>query len=216
MKKTTLVLLGLLFFSAGAAAEGSVKLASDFLVRGHSQTGGTAAMQGSISKSFDNGIYVGTWGSNIGFDGGLELDAFTGVKHQHGDFTLDAGILHHNYPNQPFHEGGLTSNFTEYYGKVSWNKGLGFGYYHSPDYFSIGGREAGNNDYFYVDTNLIKSNNHSLDFHYGITKSNVFEYDEWSVTYTKNFKTINFFVEHHDTSGILDEETTLFGISKIF
>jgi hypothetical protein len=99
---------------------------------------------------------------------------------------------------------------------LSWKKGLGFGYYHSPDYFSIGGREAGQNDYFYVDTNLIKSDDHSLDFHYGITQSDLFDYDDWSITYTKHFNTIDFFVEHHDTSGMLDEETTMFGIRKVF
>jgi uncharacterized protein (TIGR02001 family) len=186
------------------------------LVRGHSQTNTEPAVQGSLSKTFQNGLYVGTWGSNIAFDGGLELDAFAGWTSGAGDFTWDVGVLHHNYPNQPFHDGGLTSNFTEYYAKVDWNKGLGFGYYHSPDYFSIGGREAGTNGYFYVDTNLIKSDEHSLDFHYGITQSDLFDYDDWSITYTKNFRTIDLFIEHHDTSGMLNEETTMFGIRKVF
>ena len=177
------ILLALLVLPIAVQAAGSVAVQSNFLVRGHSQTNTEPAVQGSLSKTFKNGTYVGTWGSNIAFDGGLELDVFTGVKHQHGNFTLDAGILHHNYPNQPFHDGGLTSNFTEYYGKVSWNKGLGVGYYHSPDYFSIGGREAGQNDYFYVDTNLIKSDDHSLDFHYQETHA------QWMPT---SFRPVNY------------------------
>jgi uncharacterized protein (TIGR02001 family) len=212
----SIVLLALLVLPLVVKAAGSVAVQSNFLVRGHSQTNTEPAVQGSLSKTFENGVYVGTWGSNIAFDGGLELDVFTGWTGESNDFSWDVGVLHHNYPNQPFHEGGLTSNFTEYYGKLSWKKGLGFGYYHSPDYFSIGGREAGRNDYYYVDTNLIKSNDHSLDFHYGITQSDLFDYDDWSITYTKSFNTIDFFVEHHDTSGMLDEETTMFGIRKVF
>ena len=112
-----MALAGLLL-SGGAIADGSIRVASNFLVRGHTQTQGTAAVQGSISKSFDNGTYVGVWGSNIGFDGGLELDAFAGWSG--GDeITWDVGVLHHNYPNQwnarkKSSLDPLTSNFTEY------------------------------------------------------------------------------------------------------
>ena len=49
-----------------------------------------------------------------------------------------------------------------------------------------------------------------------MTQSSVFDYDDWSVTYTKHFNTTDFFIEHHDTRGMLDEETTMFGIRKVF
>jgi uncharacterized protein (TIGR02001 family) len=213
-KKVLPAVIALIFSTAEAD---SVSVQSNFLVRGHTQTNGEAAVQGSLSKSFDNGAYVGTWGSNIGFDGGLELDAFAGWAGGTEKINWDVGVLHHNYPNQPFHDGGLTSNFTEYYGKLSFVKyGIAFGYYHSPDYFSIGGREAGQNDYIYTDVNLISSDDHSLVFHYGSTISDVFEYDDWSVVYTKSFNSIDLFIEHHDTKGDLKEETTMFGVRRTF
>ncbi|HAW03902.1 MAG TPA: hypothetical protein DCW83_04395 [Saprospirales bacterium] len=214
MKKSTMALVGVLF-SGGAIADGSIRIANDFLVRGSSQTDGSAAVQGSISKSFDNGMYVGVWGSNISFDGGLELDTFAGWRG--GDnVAWDVGVVHASYPNQSKHEnGGLTSSFTEYYVTAAWNK-LAVGYYHSPDYFSVGGREAGKNDYFYAEANLLSLDDHSVDLHYGITKSRVFDYNDWSVTYTKSFDTIDFFIEQHGTSGMLHEDTTIVGISKTF
>ena len=189
----------LLTFSLTTQAAGSVQFQTNFLVRGHTQTNEKPAVQASLSKNFSN-IYIGAWGSNIGFDGGLELDAFAGITWKY----FDIGILHHNYPNQPDRE--LTSNFTEAYVKATF-KGMTLGWYHSPDYFSIGGREAGNNDYVYISLPF----NDELTFHYGKTFSDVFEYSDW---YAQYFINDIIFIEHHKTS--YGENNTVIGIRRTF
>ena len=74
MKKivSALVLAGITGVPALAMAEdsphslsGNVSMASDYLFRGISQTGGDAAIQGGLDYSHSSGFYLGTWGSNV-------------------------------------------------------------------------------------------------------------------------------------------------------
>ena len=80
---------------------GNVALTSDYRFRGISQSNDDIAVQGGFDVAFDNGIYIGTWGSSVDFDldssqglnGSLELDYYVGWASDIGDsgLALDVG-----------------------------------------------------------------------------------------------------------------------------
>ena len=76
---------------------GSVAIASDYRLRGISQSDEHMAVQGGITVSHESGLYVGTWASNLagwGTFGGanMELDLIGGYKTKITEGgTLDVG-----------------------------------------------------------------------------------------------------------------------------
>ena len=64
--------------SAAAAAEfsGNVTYASDYRFRGISQGDRSQAIQGGFDITAENGLYFGTWASNVTFSGGLRVESF--------------------------------------------------------------------------------------------------------------------------------------------
>ncbi|MFZ2997301.1 TorF family putative porin [Sphingobium sp.] len=98
---------------------GSVGLVSDYRFRGVSQSDKGMAVQGGITATHESGVYVGTWGSNLGgwgrFGGSnMELDLFAGYAIPLGGATLDVGATWYMYPS-----GGDTTDFVEPYVKLS-------------------------------------------------------------------------------------------------
>lgn len=163
MKK---VLGALLLLSTGyaSAAEvsGNVTLASDYRFRGISQLEGdiSPAIQGGFDVAFENGIYAGTWASNVNFSGSaIELDLYGGWS---GDITetinLDVGYLYYAYPK----DGSDDLDYYEFYTKATiWD--ITFGLAYSPDYFAETGK------FFYVsgDYSWAFAENFNLDLHVG-------------------------------------------------
>jgi len=49
---------------------GSATVVSDYRFRGFSQSNEEAAIQGGFTVTHESGLYVGTWGSSIGFNNG--------------------------------------------------------------------------------------------------------------------------------------------------
>jgi len=78
---------------------GSATVVSDYRFRGFSQSNEEAAIQGGITVSHDSGLYVGTWGSSIGFANGTEIDVFGGYsKEVTSGLTADIGATLYLYP----------------------------------------------------------------------------------------------------------------------
>ena len=61
----------------GITITGSATVVSDYRFRGFSQSNEEAAIQGGFTIGHDSGLYVGTWGSSIGFNNGTEIDGTT-------------------------------------------------------------------------------------------------------------------------------------------
>lgn len=103
---------------------GSATLASDYRLRGISQTDNGMVVQGGITMSHDSGFYVSAWASNLsgwGAFGGanMELDLIGGFKHKLGDNgTLDIGLTWYMYPN-----GADKTDYAEPYVKLSGTTG---------------------------------------------------------------------------------------------
>ncbi len=145
---------------AGAAAttvqageiSANVALTSDYRFRGISQSNDDIAIQGGFDYAFDNGIYIGTWGSTVDFDltsddglnGSLELDYYIGWAMDVGENSaIDVGYLYYDYPGD---SSVLEGDYQEIYGSFSWHD-LTVGIHYSDDYYA----ESGDFYYYYAD-----------------------------------------------------------------
>ncbi|MBU3994007.1 MAG: TorF family putative porin [Alphaproteobacteria bacterium] len=120
---------------------GSATIATQYSLRGISQTDNDAAIQGGITIGHESGLYVSTWASNLagyGDFGGshMELDLIAGYSKDIGGVSLDGGFVYYAYP------GVSGADFWELYGSVSGDLGpanLKLGTYWTPKQDSLGG-----------------------------------------------------------------------------
>ena len=114
----------------------TVTFVSDYRYHGISQTAGDPAVQASIDASFDNGIYLGAWGSNVDFgdDANLEVDYYVGYSNE-----LESGIgynltaLYYTYPGYE----AADIDYVEFSSGVSF-KGFSVYYNYADDYVNTG------------------------------------------------------------------------------
>jgi len=107
---------------------GNVSLTTNYLYRGISQTAAKPAIQGGFDYANPNGLYVGTWGSNISWisDGAvasgasLELDTYAGYRNSFAtDYSYDVGFLRYNYLGY-YAPGATKADTNEIYGLIGW------------------------------------------------------------------------------------------------
>ncbi|MBL4782012.1 MAG: hypothetical protein JKX92_07190 [Porticoccaceae bacterium] len=150
-----------------AEVSGNISLTSDYRFRGISQTDTQLAVQGGFDIAFANGVYVGTWGSNVDFANSLELDYYVGYAGELSDtVSYDLGFIYYDYPGTEDTvrtlSGDAEDDYAEIYASVSVSDfTLGFAY--SNDYYL----ETGDFYYVYGDYSFALSNDISLDLHYG-------------------------------------------------
>ena len=172
MIKSRIAFAGALVAVAGIASAGEFSatptIASDYDWRGFSQTnpdldgdfGSGFAYQLALNYGFDNGLYVGTWGSNVDFGGGkpdYEVDFYGGYAGGDSESGIgyDVGINFYTYP------GAAHSSFAEGYAGISHGVFSGKLWY-TTDY-------AGNSgNALYTEANVsYPLSTVSLDFHVG-------------------------------------------------
>jgi uncharacterized protein (TIGR02001 family) len=164
----TALLAGTTAVQAETEISGNVALTSDYKFRGISQSNEDIAIQGGFDIAFDNGIYIGTWGSSVDFDfdsddgynGSLELDYYAGWA---GDITdnigVDVGYLYYDYPGDSSAGEG---DYQEIYMSVSLFDGT-IGVAYSDDYYA----ETGEFYYVYGDYSISVNDDVSVDLHVG-------------------------------------------------
>lgn len=155
---TTTALATLLVSTAGAAfaepvtadVSANVALVSDYRFRGISQSNTNPAIQGGFDVAFDNGFYLGSWGSNVDFDsavdfnGSLELDFYGGWGTAIGEnSSIDFGYIYYWYPGD---DNGLEGDYQEIYFNYGW-KDLSLGVAWSDDYY------GSSQEFFYAQAN---------------------------------------------------------------
>lgn len=99
-----------LISSAVADISGNIGVTSNYLWRGVTQTADAAAVSGGVDFSADNGLYAGTWISNV--EGGNEADFYFGYGTDVNNFAYAIGVIHYLYTQA---EG---ADFTEIHGDV--------------------------------------------------------------------------------------------------
>lgn len=149
--------------TAASAVEisGNVALTNDYKFRGISQTDEGAAIQGGFDVEFENGFYLGTWGSNVDFANSLELDYYGGWAGDLSDnVSIDVGYLYYDYPSSD-----TDDDYQEIYGSVSFsNFTLGLNY--SDDYYL----ESGEFYYVYADYGFELGDGWGISLHVGLNQ----------------------------------------------
>ncbi len=139
-----LVTASLAAFAVDVHAEisANVALVSEYRFRGISQSNEDPAIQGGFDYAFENGFYVGTWGSSVDFDsdfdfsGSLELDLYGGWGTDIGEnSSIDVGYIYYAYPGDQ----GADGNYQEIYFNYGW-KDLSLGVAYSDDYYGSSGK----------------------------------------------------------------------------
>jgi len=150
-----------------AEVSGNVSLTSDYRFRGISQTDTQIAVQGGFDFAFENGIYVGTWGSNVDFANSLELDYYVGFAGDMSDsVSYDVGFIYYDYPGTDDTVRTFSSDAEDDYAEVYASISVAdftFGIAYSDDYYL----ETGEFYYIYGDYSFALPHDVSLDLHYG-------------------------------------------------
>ena len=224
-----------------AEVSGNVSLTTDYRFRGISQTDTQLAVQGGFDVGFENGIYIGTWGSNVDFANSLELDYYVGYA---GDLSesvsFDVGYIYYDYPGTDDTartlSGSAEDDYAEIYASVS-VADFTLGVAYSDDYYL----ETGEFYYVYGDYSFALPHDVSLDLHYGYndfefssTDSNAKDaeqaflsngedsYSDYSIGVSKTFAGVDFSLTWVDTDLSKSEcfgtnwcdSTVVFALSK--
>ncbi|MBB2497159.1 TorF family putative porin [Aquipseudomonas ullengensis] len=184
-------------------------LASDYIWRGQSQTGGAGAIQGSLDVAHESGLYVGVWASNVddelftGNKGGadMEVDYYAGFAGSiTEDVSYDLSWATYTYPQ------ASVWNSDEVLASIS-----AFG-------FTLGGKYAYDPQsklYTYVSYDYELPYEIGLSLSYGLSdyKDPVDgadgddKYKDWSVGLSKTLVGLDFALVYSDTD-MNDEECT--------
>ncbi len=213
----------------------NVSLVSDYRFRGISQTNSDPAIQGGFDLGFENGIYIGTWGSSVDFGGNygsLELDGYAGWAMETAEGVgFDVGYAYYGYPGD--HDVPEDGDYQEFYGSVSY-VGLTGGIHYSDDFYA----KTGEYFYYYAEYSLGLEmlglpEGWALDFHVGY---NDFEdkeflsndkdsYTDYSVTLSASYFGVDLGVayvgtdldgdDYWDANSLVDD-TVVFSVSKSF
>ncbi|WGL15154.1 TorF family putative porin [Microbulbifer bruguierae] len=120
----------------GVSFSANVGVVSDYRFRGVSQTDGGPAVQGGVDLDLGNGVYLGTWASQVDFAWGMdetkfEQDFYAGYAGETaGGMGYDVGYIYYAYHGSDWDE-----DYQEVYGSLSFgDASVGFAY--SDDYWA--------------------------------------------------------------------------------
>ncbi|MCO1334866.1 TorF family putative porin [Microbulbifer sp. OS29] len=172
----------------GPSFSANVGVVSDYKFRGITQTDGGPALQGGVDADLGNGIYLGTWASQVDFDYGsdetdYEQDFYGGYSADINEtVSFDVGYIYYAY-----HGGDRDEDYQEVYGSLSFSD-LTLGLAYSDDYWA----ESGEFYYPYAEYSFALPAELTLDLHLGLNlfDEEVFLYEsdsyfDYSVTVSK-------------------------------
>lgn len=197
---------------------------TDYVFRGISQNDEKFAVQGGFDfEHEETGIYVGTWASNVAAGTGtVELDGYVGWARSFGDFGLDIGYIHYNYP------GASALNTDEIYigGSWMWFEAM-YAYTISKEYFSI--PDSKGTQYFMVGASYELPIGLTIGGHYGMTKfdgtvagvpNSDLDYDDYKISLGYSYGGFDFELAYTDTDitnpATIEEDRVFFSVSKSF
>ena len=87
-----------------AQATANVSATNNYIWRGLTQTTNEAAIQGGLDYTFEQGLYVGTWVSNVQYAAddvySYEHDLYVGLAGEAQGVSYDIGYLYYNYDDE--------------------------------------------------------------------------------------------------------------------
>lgn len=207
---------------------GNLTFTTDYVFRGVSQTNEDAAVQGGFDYAHSpTGLYVGTWASNVSFPpGSLELDVYGGWTRTWGDFGVNVGLLHYDYP------GNSALNTDELYVGGSW-KWFTLKYSSTISDAAFGVLDAKGTGYAELNFSYTLPHDYVLGAHYGTTMfdgqavpgtpNDQLDYDDYKVSVARAIAGYNFALAYtgtdYDPAGgtpdIFDDRI-VFSVTKTF
>lgn len=176
---------------------------SDYRFRGISQTTKKAAMQGGIDYANKNGVYLGTWASNVSWvkdfngatKGQMELDLYGGYKGELAkDTTFDVGVITYQYPGNnsgavgtPGFGSQSNANTTELYGAVTY--GIFTAKYSRATGDFLGFIKSSGSNYIDLSAAYDLGNSMTLTPHIGrqlVANSKLYNYTDYALTFAKD------------------------------
>ena len=206
-----LVMGGLISAPAWAAAaeesphslSANVGMTSNYVFRGISQTGGDAALQGGFDYTHSSGLYLGTWGSNVGWledyqgytKGNVEIDVYGGYRSEIGQTGLayDLGAIQYIYPgDRP--TGVTKADTTELYASLGWKWFTAkYSYYVSDEVFGFA--NADGSDYVDISASVpVGETGLTAGAHWGKFKfknNGAQDYEDWKVSLAYDMGKVN-------------------------
>ena len=178
-------------------------VASEYLFRGISQTDDRPAIQLGADYSFSNGIYVGTWASNVHFGEGTdaEVDTYIGFNKDLSD-TVNADLMltRYNYVGEP---DGVNYAYNELIGKIEFNEQYAVTLGYTNNFLNL------DEDSLYVGVagswELGRDINLSASAGYTKSHGDLPSYADYSVGLDRNFGPINASLQYITTSGSAEE-----------
>lgn len=147
------VFLALIYCQSAPAAElgGYIALTSDYVKRGVTQSDSDPAIQLSGDLNFDNGLFIGAWGSSVDIQNGparkrdLEVNFYAGYAVDvSATWQMSVGAVAYTYPGQT---GSVDYNYEEYSVGASFDDRMWLQFAYSPDLYDTG-RSSTNIDLF--------------------------------------------------------------------
>jgi len=170
------------------AVSANVNLTTDYVWRGVSQTNENPAIQGGFDFSNENGLYIGTWGSNVDFGDveNLELDVYAGwATELNSGLGVDFGIIQYLY----FDDSG-DIDFNEIYAGLSYSNFSGKLSYDTDN----------QNTYIEVGYDAELGNDIGLGLHVGnYNFDGGDDYIDYSISLSKSFSGLDYSLSYHDT-----------------
>ena len=185
---------------------GNFTLTTDYAFRGVSQTNEDAAVQGGFDYAHSSGLYAGIWGSNVSFaPGSIELDYYAGWAKTWGDWGVNLGVLHYDYPNNS------VLNTDEVYAAGTW-KWFTLKYSHVISDRVFGVLEGKGSGYAELNFAYTLPQDFTLGAHYGVTMldgeatpgtpNSDFDYDDYKIGVSKALGGFNFGLAYVGTTSL--------------
>jgi uncharacterized protein (TIGR02001 family) len=178
-------------------------LTTDYVFRGVSQTDEKPALQLGADYSFDNGFYIGVWGSNVDFGEGspdVEIDTYIGWNHDLSEtLNFDVMLNRYNYlgEDEDFGDG----DYNELIGTLAWDEMLSFTLGYTNDVYGLD--EDG--WYYGVGGSWEIAGGWGLDVGVGhstfATATEIEDYTDWSIGVNRDFGPVNIAAGYYDTDS---------------
>lgn len=225
--KISCIALAVITGSAKAEWSSTVTAASDYTFNGVSQTMNDPALQISLDKGFNNGVYAGSWVSNVDFgdDTNLEWDFYLGQYIELNQaLSLDYGIAYYTYHGD---DNSSDGNYPEAFAKFGYASELGqteANFWYSWDYFGTG---AGHvitmlaHSYELADNHTIRASidvSNSLDGDKFAWQGNDSSYHHYRLAYQTSFSGFDIEIAAENTNLDLNtaDERIVLAVSKTF
>lgn len=178
-------------------------IATDYMFRGVSQTDGEAALQLGADLNFDNGFYVGVWGSNVDFGEGspdVELDTYIGWNHDLTErLNLDLMVNRYNYIGEADDYGA--ADYNEFIGALTLDEAYTFTLGYTNDVYALG--ETG----MYFGLGGSWELPHAIGLDVAVGRSTFDEatgyedYSDFSISFNKDFGPVNAAIGYYGTDA---------------